>query len=500
MGEWRFDFRPQPTMPPLAWVAAVRPGVVSVDHGLSVRTYGGGFFEGTWASENSRPYATTIFGSGMNFIDGDLIVVPPTHHLECLYFARIPSSLVVSNSLAGLLTASGLELDSRADYSSVFLGAVGAVWLIDDRNDGLRHQSFQIPTTTLPITGWFVENLVIEPDLSTSAGRRPREEPFATFTDYKWRLTEATRWLFRHANGYEPVVALSAGYDSAAVAAIAAAAGAKRAIGFTKARPSVANPDDADSGEMTAASLGLQYKGFDRLAYLNRSDLADADVFATGMAGEDIAFLGLEGGLRRTVFLNGYWAGTEFAFADRHGWSHVSPITTSGADFTELRLRADFINVPLPVFGAIRRLDAPSLLERAEMDPYRIGGRYDRPIPRRLAEQAGVKRGTFAVAKRAANVLPPRQGLEALTPSARESLAQFAAAEGSRAVWRPRRPFSRYERGLLRFARRARITALAAPLDRRQAGLTHFEPRLGNLIFRWAVSVVSDRYAAVERV
>jgi hypothetical protein len=478
----------------------VHPGAVHVDHGTSVRTFDGGFFEGTWAGDASQPNATTVFGSGMNLIDGELIVVPPTHHLECVYFARLGGGLVVSNSLAGLLVASGSKLDPRANYSRVFLEAVRAVWLIDDPVGGLLHQSFLIPTTTEQITGWYVENLWVKADLSTAVGRRPREAPFDSFAQYKSRLTEATKSLFSHAVGYQPIVALSGGYDSGAVAAVSAAAGASRAIGFTTARPSATNIDDDDSGARTAAALGLAYEGFDRLAYLDRSDLADADVFATGMAGEDIAFLGLEKELRRTTFLNGYWGGMEFAFADRNGWTHVAPITTSGADFTEFRLRADFYNVPLPVFGAIRRLDAPSLLERSEMESFRIGGRYDRPIPRRLAEEAGVERGTFAVKKRASNVLPPRAGPSALTPAARESLVRFAAADAGSARWQPQRPFSRVERGLMRAAERAHVDPIARRLQRRQAELTHFEPRFGNLLFRWAVSVVSERYAEVARI
>jgi hypothetical protein len=63
----------------------------------------------------------------------------------------------------------------------------------------------------------------------------------------------------------------------------------------------------------------------------------------------------------------------------------------------------------------------------------------------------------------------------------------------------PRRPFSRYERGLLRAGQALRLTPFVERLDRRRASLTHFDPLLGNLLLRWAVSVVADRYEAVER-
>ena len=37
-----------------------------------------------------------------------------------------------------------------------------------------------------------------------------------------------------------------------------------------------------------------------------------------------------------------------------------------------------------------------------EMDPYRIGGNYDRPVPRRIVEEAGVARLLFGQTKKAA--------------------------------------------------------------------------------------------------
>ena len=63
-----------------------------------------------------------------------------------------------------------------------------------------------------------------------------------------------------------------------------------------------------------------------------------------------------------------------------------------------------------------------------------------------------------------------------------------------------RRPNTRYERGLMHAAERARLGPIADHLRRRQTSLAHFEPTFGNLLFRWAVSVVSERYAAVERI
>jgi hypothetical protein len=314
-------------------------------------------------------------------------------------------------------------------------------------------------------------------------------------------MTAATASLIANGAPYKPLVALSSGYDSSAVAAVAAAAAPGRvaAIGFGTARPvRGSRAEGDDSGESTAATLGMPYSSFDRGAHRTRSDLAEAELLASGMAGEDTVLLAMEPALHRSLLLNGYWGGPEFAFRSRDSWRAVSPITTSGAGITEFRLRADFAWVPLPLFGAIRTLDASNLLDRSEMDPFRIGGHYDRPIPRRLIEEAGVARGTYAKVKLAATALPPRDGLTVFSPSAQKSIRSFAASEGRPVTWQPRRPFSGFERAALRAARRLHVQVLARRFERRQASLTHFEPALGNLLLRWAVSVVSDRYTAVR--
>lgn len=506
MTDWRFDLLAQPTLPALAWVARIRPGRVEVRHGASVKVGDDAFFEGTWAGSpelSALPDATTVFGSGMVARAGVLTAVSPSHHLEGIYHARAGDALVVANSLVGLMVATGLELDPRFDYPSLFLASAELCWMIENDRQGQRqllHSSFGIPTRTAPITAWFVENLTVHEDLSISESRKPREAPFESFADYKARLIAATASLFANGAPYEPVVALSSGYDSTAVAAVASQAGCARSVGFDTARRSPRDGRDNDSGSPSAAQLGLAHVTRERLAYQDAPDAAEAEFLCAGLAGEDVMFRSFEADLPRSILLSGYWAGTEFAMPDRDAWRHVRPLTTAGADFGEFRLRTDFFHVPLPVFGAARTLDAPSLLDRAEMDPYRVGGQYDRPIPRRLAEEAGIARGSFATAKRAANVILVREGLDAFTPATRRSIARLAESHGEHVAAKRRRPFSRLERAALRAAHALPATGLVELLERRRAGLTHFEPRFGNLLFRWAVSVVSERYAEVDRV
>jgi hypothetical protein len=65
----------------------------------------------------------------------------------------------------------------------------------------------------------------------------------------------------------------------------------------------------------------------------------------------------------------------------------------------EFRLRIGFINVN-PLFAGGLHLAAMRAISTApDMQPWRVGGDYDRPIARRILEEAGVPRGIFGVGK-----------------------------------------------------------------------------------------------------
>jgi hypothetical protein len=63
------------------------------------------------------------------------------------------------------------------------------------------------------------------------------------------------------------------------------------------------------------------------------------------------------------------------------------------------------------------------------MQPYSVGGGYDRPIPRRLLEEAGLPRGSFARTKHAASILL-FQGRNRMSRAARASVAAYCRRSG----------------------------------------------------------------------
>lgn len=70
---------------------------------------------------------------------------------------------------------------------------------------------------------------------------------------------------------------------------------------------------------------------------------------------------------------------------------------------SEYRLRKNFFHIPLPTIGAIYPFTLSKIMQESEMKPYWTQDKYNRAIPRRLVEEKGVPRGSFAKSKRSTN-------------------------------------------------------------------------------------------------
>jgi len=73
---------------------------------------------------------------------------------------------------------------------------------------------------------------------------------------------------------------------------------------------------------------------------------------------------------------------------------------TSGMNLSEIRLKSGFINVAVPFLLARGIRSIVAIGQSAAMAPWRVNNDYDRPIPRRIVESAGVARHLFGQRKR----------------------------------------------------------------------------------------------------
>jgi hypothetical protein len=490
----RFRYRVEPTLPPLAWLARLSASAdaVEVVCGTSVRWTEEGFFEGTWAGEGdlvALSHATTVFGSGIVLDpDGQPLVVTPAHTMSGVFSLATPDGSVLSNSFTGLLTATGAELLRDGAYPPRFIPIL----------DGFGNSPIELPSTLGTISFHFWWNLRPGPGGELVPQRKPEEKPFTSFADYRARISAALRSALRNAGDYEPVVALSSGYDSTAVAVLASESGCRHALTFAKGRYTIKSSLDLnDSGAPNARRLGWQVDEFDRLSYLARDDQPEAEFLATGMSGEDVIFSAFEPKLGHRTLLtgnlgNGIWKLRGSLRTDMRRGAY------DGASLHEFRLRRDFLFVPIPVFGHTRRPSVMAISESAEMQPWVVGGRYDQPIARRIAEEAGLPRGSFAYRKHAAAALLHAEGLAGLSPATVEAVRRFAAESGEELAYPERFRIRKWHRAALKLAPKVRADGLVSGIEARRRALVHFEPQVGTLLLRWGVSVIQPRYRAMK--
>ncbi|OQW32775.1 MAG: hypothetical protein A4E19_05295 [Nitrospira sp. SG-bin1] len=384
--------------PKLSWFAKVTDDTVSVLHGCRVEYSDEWIFEGTWAGEFGKGdfdrEVPVIIGTGVRLRDNTVSFVCSTGSLDRLFYVNKKKELLVSNSLACLLSAAKLRLDPAFPYATTLLRYF----------NNHRHRPKSLPTLDGDIIQFLTyEKLVYSKE--TLEEQTHAEDTFASFEEYEDYLR--SRMFAIRANLQDeqrrfkvaPVATISRGYDSAASAAIAKPLDIRSALTISR----VGKRGHDDSGEEIADKLGIPAKS----VIERRSAYRDYDLVLAG--------LGQSGDLNMTLFdypddLTLLVVGTagdfvwqnalkkEFNdsnhFLDRHD--------TTSCQLAEWRLHKGVFLANIPSIGASRIDCLKQINESAAMDPWRIGGNYDRPIPRRILEQQGVRRDSFGIKKRGA--------------------------------------------------------------------------------------------------
>jgi hypothetical protein len=252
-----------------------------------------------------------------------------------------------------------------------------------------------------------------------------------------------------------------------------------------------------DSGEHIAKILGLDVAKYSRSAYLAADDYPEALFIATGGGGDDVVLSAVGDALERTMLFTGMLGDTLWSTAETQSpavseqYRFVYP---AGGSLQEFRLKTGFIHVPVPLLTFTRHADVLRISQSLEMRPWRVGGHYDRPIPRRLVEEAGVPRRSYAKEKRAISQPFWLQKSDASCMSAR-SLDDLQAFR--------RRAAARYRLGELRMQVNERLQRAVARWRLRTARLArdpyhsdaYLEAGMADpLRFHWAFEKISAAY------
>jgi hypothetical protein len=390
----RFEFASDqiPALPPLAWLVEAFPsGEARLLHGRGVQVHAHGFREGCMAAPDGDDLATAaeVFGSGLSTRGDRWIFVPPSHTLEALYLYRHRRGFSISNSLAFLTAHHGLLPPWSSSYGARFASAMLGI----DAYDRLLWR-----TPEGDVVRFIYDNVELAPDGRFETVRKPMPPPFGSFEEYVAYLRRTLALAFADAAPYRPLATCSSGYDSACAAALLAALGTREAVTLRNARGG-----DVDSGKPIGELLGFTVHEFERPGDVAGPFDDLADFLATGMGGEDYCYQAFGQMLPGRALVTGF-------HGDKIWDVNTKPNTVlvrgdvSGASLQEYRLRMDFVHIPVPMIGARRHPEIAAISRSAEMEAYRLGNDYDRPIPRRVLEGAGVPRTLFGQRKKAASI------------------------------------------------------------------------------------------------
>lgn len=415
----RIIFELDENLPKLSWHASAdtRTGQCTVFHGAWVEISNRGFIEGTWDGDFEKfgfNESAIIFGSGAICLENKIVFVSSTSTTDCLYYSSTDTQINVSNSLPFILAATNDQLDeTNTEYQNIN----------ESITFGINQYIKSIPTKGGAVTRIIHRNLVLNTDGIFEADKI-NEPNFKDFQSYYNYLIEKYERIVENATDKHRKYPMdifstqSRGYDSTAVNAIAKNYGIKKVFTVTTGKAKGyfmqdgKNREPDDDGTAICERFNLNpipllrhnIKSIEENEYL---------VFATLHESGDINLLEITTHINRpTILLTGCLG--EIWYTEDYYTEHPNYICSDlirgdlgNHGMTESRLQAGYVQLAFPFIGARSRSDIFAITTSPEMDPWRLCTAYDRPIPRRIAENAGLQREMFGQTKMASVIELP---------------------------------------------------------------------------------------------
>lgn len=409
-------------LPALAWIATIgAAGDCTVEHGRLVEARADFLVEGIWNGrfeDGGFDECESFFGSGIvRRSSGEVMAVPSSTTVDYLYYRERPGQLICSNSLPFLLAATADRLD---EFNPAYGHANDSILV------GIKRYKRDLPTKSGGIRRLMYHNLVWK-DGGAREVDKPLPPAFETYEQYRDYFGSTLGGMIKNARDPARKTPLriistqSTGYDSTAINAVAHNHGVDVAVSVAeiKARHgyfSTSRADEhSDSGEEIAERLGMPLELIDRRYFM--ADPENEYLYWAGMHNcQDFnlhqvkEYVGngavLLMGVLGEIWYNKNSLGAEWMPAVN---DELERGDLSCHGLSEARLHIGFVHAAAPYIGARRRELILKIGDSEDMRPWSIGGRYDRPIARRMAEEEGVPRKLFGQTKRATivEVIPP---------------------------------------------------------------------------------------------
>lgn len=420
-------------IPCMAWCAVINKDeqIVNLTAGEKVEFTENSFVEGVWNGTFDMmnfDEASFFCGTGGILNSDGLLLSTPNHGLDKILTLKIGDTMYASNSLPFILQMSGSKLDPQYIWYEKDLCSI---------KNGLKEYKSEIPLKdNRKVQLYYFCNILITFDLDIHKISKKEFEPAKNYNEYHDGMLDALTKIKENAQAenrkskFGIVTTVSKGYDSAACAAMAKKIGCTTALTFN--RPEKYATDD---GSEVARQLG--YKDI-RTAnadhYKESENMTECFHVATGELGTTIVFEAFENEFKNNLVFYGergdlFWGknvdepNREMRFSGRF---------TTGIGMTEWRLYGGFVILPIAFYNATNWIETKAISNSDEMKAWSTGTHYDRPIPRRMAEEMGVAREEFGQDKKGAGFNFSRDNLSRIkrrmSPVAFDSFYKFYKA------------------------------------------------------------------------
>ena len=398
----QFDFECRTALPRLAWGAVLEKGRgnVTVYHGEQVEIREDGFFEGAWNGPvvaASALTATVVCGSGGACDQGSARFWAGSDNIFPIHSIRRTGTLFVSNSPIFAQVLAGEAPDrSYPFYYDDFIRIARRGYSVDGKLRTAEGNRVRLN---------FGHIMTVDRKMRVSFHRHPECAPFSDYHSYYRLLAGSVKQVLDNAASaerrfpYDPLAACSRGYDTNACAVLAARAGCEEAMTFVRS----AKGGGADNGEEIARALNLRCTVGNRDLLGQTADLSEFCIVPHSMGAP---YFVLEDLLAHRILVSGHGGDTVWGMAksrvfddNRASWLRFQ----GGYGLCEYRLRIGMLMLPPARIASTRNREIHRIMHSDEMRPWRLGGGYDRPIPRRILEEAGVDRRAFGMNKQASS-------------------------------------------------------------------------------------------------
>ena len=343
-----------------------------------------------------------MIGSGGRCEADQLLFAAPTLTDGYLAVARVDDQLLISNSLVFLLASTSDALDIKEPYYITRF----MKWY----RFGLRRPVLNLRTRDRHIQLYSYCNLGVENGLKIEVQPKTFLEPpsdFGHYTDQLKRTMQAIVDNSQDPRRQQPftgvITAASRGYDSPAVAVLARDLGYKDLLTFYETQAE-AGEDHSDSAVEIGQTLGMNVITQDNRAYKKLPGLPEAEFCANFETGMAVPFAACEDQIAGKIVFKGEGGDRVWGLYDV---CNVPDLISTYATYTdelshhEFSLRTGALFFAVPKIGFSNINDLFQIARRPDMEPWTMPGEYNRPIPRRILETAGLPRGSFAAKNQA---------------------------------------------------------------------------------------------------